>query len=461
MKLKLLSSALILCSIFSTTTASAVDLIGVVDMAIKNDPGLKAEAWRRDATSENKYQARAALLPSLSGTASMTRGDSTVDIANTQVSDNDIDNESLGLSFRQTLFNWGQFKNYQIASDQMDQAGANYEAIYQNFLLDVANRYFTLLNARDGVKFSRAQEKALNRQLEQAEQRYEVGLTAVTDVHNAQASYDQARATVIRAVNALRDAEEALTEKTGVMFEAYSGLTENLPLERPEPANPNDWVDMALQYNPVIKVRQIATEIASATVSARRAGHYPTLGLVASYSDNTNNNYQLRNDFQQVIATVPLESFSTTYGLQLNVPLFSGGRTTSETRQASYNRNAALDDLDAQQRATTRQTKNAYNAIEAGIEEVQALRQALVSAKSSLEATQAGFEVGTRTIVDVLIAEQSYWRSAQNYSTARHGYILSHLALRQATGVLSRDDLETVNTLLQTQEAELLPADNS
>ncbi len=447
MRIKLITG-IILAGLLSSTQASAVDLIGVLDMAIKNDPAIKAQAWRRDATGENRKQALAALLPSISGSASMNRGNSTVDIDGVQVSDNELDSENYGVSLRQSVFDWTRYKQYGIAVDQMSQAEAIYEAAYQAFLLDVANRYFALLNARDGVKFSKAQEKALNRQLEQAQQRFEVGLTPVTDVHNAQASYDQARATVIRAVNAMQDAEEALRERAGVMFEEYSILTEELPLERPQPDNSEDWVDTSLQYNPNVKARQFITEITDATIDSQRAGHYPTVDLTAGYNKNINNNFQVFNPGGVVL--VPLESTGISYGLQLSVPIFSGGRTLSLTRQARYNHNAALDDLEAEQRAAVRQTKNAYNAIAAGIEEVQALKQAQISANSSLEATQAGFEVGTRTIVDVLIAEQTYWRSAQNYSTARHTYILAHLALRQAAGILTREDLDTVNQLLET-----------
>jgi len=459
MKIKVISSALLLSGIFALTPAAAVDLIGVVDMAIKNDPSLKAQAWRRDATAENRKQALSALLPNISGSAGMSRGNSTTDIAGVQVSDNDLDSENYSVGLQQSVFDWGRYKQYSIAREQMDQAEASYEATYQLFLLDVATRYFTLLNTRDAVKFSKAQEKALKRQLEQAQQRYEVGLTAVTDVHNAQASYDQARATVIRAVNAKLDAEEGLTERTGIEFETYSSLTENLPLEHPQPASPQAWAEMALEYSPSVNARRIATNITKETISAQRAGHYPTLGLSASYNNSINNNFEVFSPGG--IDLVQLENNRLNYGLRLEIPIFQGGRTSSLTRQASYFHNAAMDDLEAEQRAVIRQTKNSYNAIEAGIEEVQALKQALISAKSSLEATQAGFEVGTRTIVDVLIAEQSYWRSAQNYSTARHTYILAHLALRQATGILNRDDLETVNTLLQTAETELLPEDDS
>lgn len=438
-----------LAGMLSSTQASAVDLIGVLDMAIKNDPTIKAQAWRRDATGENRKQALASLLPNIAGSASISRGNSVADIDGVQVSDSDVDRENYGVSLSQSVFDWNRYKQYGIAVDQMSQAEATYEAVYQAFLLDVANRYFALLNARDGVKFSKAQEKALNRQLEQAQQRFEVGLTPVTDVHNAQASYDQARATVIRAVNALQDAEEALRERAGVMFEEYSILIEDLPLERPQPDNSEEWVETSLQYNPNVKARQFTTEITDATISAQRSGHYPTVDLTAGYNVNVNNNFQVFNPSGVVL--VPLESTGINYGLQLTVPIFSGGRTLSLTRQARYNHNAALDDLEAEQRAAVRQTKNSYNAIAAGIEEVQALKQAQISANSSLEATQAGFEVGTRTIVDVLIAEQTYWRSAQNYSTARHTYILAHLALRQAAGILTREDLETVNQLLKTE----------
>ena len=452
MKIKVISG-IVLAGMLATTQTSAVDLLGVLDMAIKNDPAIKAQAWRRDATGENRKQALAALLPDISGSASLARGNSAVDIDGIRVSDNEVDRENFGLSLRQSIFDWSRYKQYGIAVDQMSQAEATYEAAYQAFLLDVANRYFALLNARDGVKFSRAQEKALNRQLEQAQQRFEVGLTPVTDVHNAQAGYDRARATVIRAVNALQDAEEALRERAGVMFEEYSVLTEDLPLERPQPDNSEEWVETSLQYNPNVKARQFTTEITDAGIGVQRAGHYPTVDLTASYNLNINNNFQVFNPSGVVL--VPLESTGINYGLQLSLPIFSGGRTLSLTRQARYNHNAALDDLEAEQRAAVRQTKNAYNAIAAGIEEVQALKQAQISANSSLEATQAGFEVGTRTIVDVLLAEQTYWQSAQNYSTARHAYILAHLALRQAAGILTREDLETVNTLLETDsEAE-------
>ncbi len=451
MKIKLISGIL-LAGMLSSNPAQAVDLIGVLDMAIKNDPAIKAQAWRRDATGENRKQALASLLPSINGSASTARGNSTVSIDGIEVSDNDVDRESFGVNLSQSVFDWSRYKQYGIAVDQMSQAEATYEAVYQAFLLDVANRYFALLNARDGVRFSKAQEKALSRQLEQAEQRFEVGLTPVTDVHNAQATYDQARATVIRAINALQDTEEALRERAGVMFEEYSVLTEDLPLERPQPDNSEDWVETALQYNPNIKARKFTTDITDATIGVQRAGHYPKVDLTASYNLSINNNFQVFDPTGVVL--VPLESTGMNYGLQLSLPIFSGGRTLSLTRQARYNHNAAMDDLEAEQRAAVRQTKNAYNAIAAGIEEVQALKQAKISANSSLEATQAGFEVGTRTIVDVLLAEQTYWRSAQNYSTARHTYILAHLALRQAAGILTREDLDVANQLLEATTEE-------
>lgn len=204
-----------------------------------------------------------------------------------------------------------------------------------------------------------------------------------------------------------------------------------------------------MQYNPTVIAAHMGVEIADATMRFQRSGHFPTLDLVASISRFTNNEFLIRDDFQQPIGTVPLTSDDTRIGLQLNVPLYQGGVITSRTRQARYTLNAVNEDLDRQQRATVRQTNNAYRAVIAGIEQVGAFGQALVSAESALEATQAGFEVGTRTIVDVLIAQQRYFQAQRDNSLARHTYIVDHLRLKAAAGVLSEEDLRKVNDILQ------------
>jgi len=450
---KLLALAVCLVS----SPAFAVDLIGVHDLAIKSDPQLQAAAYRKDATGENTRQAWANLLPTLSGSATRNWGRNTTRIGEVQFGDetspkskqfSDIDTESYSLDLRQSLYSQSNYENLDIARGQVSQAEAAYNIAYQDFLVRVAGAYFGVLTAQDGVIFAEAEEKALQRQYEQAEQRFEVGLTAVTDVHEARASYDNARARAIVSRNTLADTKEAVTELTGEYFEDYEPLQEVLPLVRPLPDSPNEWVDIAMKYNPSVVYAQFDVDIADSTVRLQRSGHYPRLDLVASSNHFTNNKRTFTNLTGENFATGEVRNDDHQVGLQLSVPIYQGGVVTSRTRQARYLLNAVHSDLDQSQRAVARATKNAYRAVIAGIEQVGAFNQAMVSAESALEATQAGFEVGTRTIVDVLIAQQRYFQAQRDNSLARHTYIVDHLRLKAAAGVLATEDLQKVNDIL-------------
>jgi len=440
---------LMFAALWISTPVFAVDLVGVYELAVKNDPQLKAAEYRREATDENKRQAWANLLPSLSGSASLAKGTNDVSLQGTRISKSDIDTESYGVDLRQSLYAHKNYEQLRIAKSQASQAEATYNIAYEDFLVRVADGYFGVLTAQDGVIFAEAEEKALQRQFEQAEQRFEVGLTAVTDVHEARASYDNARARAIVSRNNLADAKEVIYELTGEYFDEIKPLEDKLPLVKPLPENPTEWVKIAMQNNPSVVAAIKGVDIASDTVKLERAGHYPTLDLVAGYSKFTNNKFLIRNDFQEPIGTVPLTSKDQQWGLQLSVPLYQGGVISSRTRQARYTLNAVSEDLDRQQRAVVRQTNNAYRAVIAGIEQVGAFGQALISAKSALEATQAGFEVGTRTIVDVLIAQQRFFQAQRDNSQARHTYILNHLRLKAAAGVLEENDLHKINDILK------------
>ncbi len=441
----LISAAILLIS----SPVFAVDLVGVHDLAAKSDPALQAAAFRRDATGENERQAWSNLLPTLSGSAGMNRGGSETSINGTKVDDSDTDTESWGLNLRQSLYAQSNYEQLDIARGQVSQADAIYDIAYQDFLVRVAGYYFNVLTAQDGVIFAEAEEKALQRQFEQAEQRFEVGLTAVTDVHEARASYDNARARAIVSRNNLADTKEALYELTLQYFDDISPLEDELPLVKPLPENPDEWLDIAMQYNPAIISARMNVEIAEATTRLQRSGHLPTLDLVASYTNFTNKEYILRDDFQRPIATTDLTNKDTQIGLRLSVPIYQGGFVSSRTRQSRYLLNAVNEDLDLRQRAVVRATNNAYRAVIAGIEQVKAFNQAMVSAESALEATQAGFEVGTRTIVDVLIAQQRYFQAQRDNSLARHTYVVDHLRLKAAAGTLVKADLEKVNAILK------------
>ncbi len=439
----------LLLGLMSMTSALAVDLVGIHDVAVTKDPQLRAAALRRDASGENSDIAWANFYPQISGSASYNRGKNRLSIAGNRILPNaDIDRENYRVELRQSIFNWANYGQLEQARAQVSAAEADYDAAYQDFLFRVSDRYFAILTSEDALIFARAEEKALQRQFEQAEQRFEVGLTAVTDVLDARASYDQARARVIVAQNQLEDANEGLRELTGTYFEDIKKLSEELPLEEPNPANSQEWVDIAMVNNPTLQSLRENAEVSQANVQLQRAGHLPTLDFVASFNRSANNAFVLRDDFQQPVGNALLLSDDSQVGLELSVPIFSGFRVSSQTRQAKLNMNAAFQDVEAQERTTVRSTENAYRAVLADIQEVEARKQALISAQSALDSTQAGFDVGTRTIVDVLLSEQRFFQAQRDYSQARHTYILDQLRLKQAAGVLSPEDLIRVNTLL-------------
>jgi outer membrane protein len=427
----------------------AVDLVGVHDLALEYDPQLQAAEYRRQATAENKSIARANLLPQLGASGRWNWGETETKVPGLELDDSDIENYTYGIDLRQSLYRQANYEALDIARGQISEAEAIYQISYIDFLLRVSTRYFTVLTLLDGVTFAEAEEKAFKRQFEQAEQRFEVGLTAVTDVHEARATYDNARARAIVARNDLEDAKEALRELTGVYFEEYDRLQESLPLVEPDPINVEEWVDMALQNNPSVLAARASVDVAEANMRFARSGHIPTLDLVAGYNQFTNEQYVYRDFVNEIELTTDLEVTDTTFGLILDIPLYQGGRVSAQTRQARYLLDATGQDMDATNNGVVREAQNAYRAVLAGIQEVQAFEQASISAESALEATQAGFEVGTRTIVDVLIAEQRKYQAQRDNSIARHAYILRHLQLKSVAGLLTADDLRVVNQLLQ------------
>jgi len=447
---KILSAA-ILATV--TTSAAAVDLMGVYELASTNDPQIRAAERRLDAAQLQTKLARANFLPSINASLQRTPiGNSQPKIASIDLDENDIDSENYSLNLTQSLFDYSNFAEMERARRVIAQADSQYAVAFQDFLQRTAQRYFEMLNAIDSLRFARAEEKALKRQFEQAEQRFEVGLSAVTDFLEAQAAWDGARARVIVAENALETAREGLRELTGTMFESFKPLAEDLPLNRPQPASSQAWVETALQSSPDLLVAREAVAIADSDIQIARSGHYPTLELTANYNRSLNNEFALRNDLQQQIGTTTLQNDQWSATIRLNVPIFSGLAVQSRTRQARINRSVANEELDLNQRQTVRATENAFRAVLAGIRQVEALKQALVSADSALEATNAGFEVGTRTIVDVLLAEQRFFQAQRDYSQARHQLILDRLGLRRAAGTLEPEDLERANQLLEGPE---------
>lgn len=435
--------------LFITSPAMAVDLVGVHDLASKSDPRLQAAEFRRDATGENRKIARANLLPQINAGGNWSWGETSTKIAGQDLPDQDTETTVYEASLVQSLYRQANYESLDIARGQITQADAIYEIAYQDFLLRVSETYFLTLTLIDGVIFAEAEEKAFQRQFEQAEQRFEVGLTAVTDVHEARASYDNARARAIVARNDLADAKEAIRQLTGEYFEEYDTLQEVLPLVEPDPVNADDWVAMALQSNPAVLSARSGVDVADANMRLARSGYFPTLDLLGTVNRFENDKYRFFDPIEGGILNSTLRSDDSNIRLVLNVPIYQGGRVNAQTRQARLLLDATGQDLDDVQRTVIREAQNSYRAVLAGIQEVQAFEQASISAESALEATQAGFEVGTRTIVDVLIAEQRKYQAQRDNSVARHAYIIRHLRLKSVAGLLNSDDLSVVNQLLE------------
>ncbi|HST26887.1 MAG TPA: TolC family outer membrane protein [Rudaea sp.] len=444
-------------------SACAEDLMQIYQQAQQADPTLATAGANKGASEAGVGIARAPLLPQLGASLSYGHSDS----RSSSISPQPIGNGDYALvpvignsqgrsraaqaTLTQSLFDWGNISRLRSARANAHGADANYDAAVQDLIVRTSSAYFGVLTADDQLTFAKSNEKALAKQLDQAEQRFKVGLSAITDVQQARANYDSARAQTIQAQNGVDTARETVAQITGRDFGDLKKLRDDLPLEKPNPDNLQAWVDLALKQSPVLAFSQFSLTAAQDNVSASRAGHLPTLSASLVRTDTPSWGSGGRSFGDSTLANIPGNGWSgdTTIGVTLNVPLFTGGLVNSQVHQALYQRDAAQDQLELNRRGVIAGTRNAYRAVLAGISEVEANKQAVASAEKSLEATEAGFEVGTQTIVNVLLAQQAVFQAQSAYSLARHQFVLSGLQLKQAAGEVSIKDVEAVNALLQ------------
>jgi outer membrane protein len=441
--------------------AAAEDLLQVYQIARSADPTLATVEAQKRSVGEGVAQARSALLPQISGSAGMVRDDSSqrstgLSVINGQIGTGLFGSSALSYSRRyvlqanQTLFDFSKLSQLHAAHASADAGESNYTAAEQNLILRVTINYFAVLTSEDALLFSQANEKALARQLDQAEQRFEVGLSAITDVHDARAKHDSAVAGTIDAKNAVDDAREALTEIIAKPIGDLKHLRDILPMDAPTPNDPEAWVALALKQNPALASGQHSVDAAEYSIQTQRSGHLPTLTASFQRSDipswGDGSQFESGSGFSGHTNGL---SGNTSVGVSLNIPIFTGGFTSSRVRQAIADRDTAQDQFETQRRTIVHQTRTAYRAVVAGISEVQARKQAVVSAQSALDATRAGFEVGTRTIVDVLLSQQGLLQAQSDYSQARHGFVINGLKLKDFAGSIAPKDLEAVNSLLE------------
>ena len=453
---------IVLAAIATTPGAHAASLLEVYQQALQSDPLIHEAEARRLAALEAVPQARGFLLPQIRAGGSWSEGTNEglqqfsqedpntgmVEVRTVEV-ESDFDSFGWNAELRQTLFRWDQFVGLKQAHKRVAQAEVDFEAAQQDLIVRVVTRYLEVLGAEDRLTSIHADRLAIARQLEQAKQRFEVGLIAITDVQESQAAYDQAVASEIQAKRELATARMLLREITGVEVPVLSAPGEDFPLKSPDPADESSWIDLAMEQNLSLVSSRFGEAIARDEIAFRRTGHYPTLELVANYdtSDTDVKDVTIAG-MPSPNPNFPTDSTRDSISLQFSVPLFEGGRVNSRVREAVYLHRAAREQLQRVARETERLTRDAYLGVLAEMNRVRALDQAVQSSETALEATQAGFDVGTRTIVDVLNSQRSLYVAITNYYQSRYTYIGNVLQLKLAAGMLQVQDLEDIDRWL-------------
>jgi len=374
-----------------------------------------------------------------------------------QASFTDVNSDSQGsfveqgpsLSLRQTIYNKIHLSTIDQAKASTKQAEAQLESQKQQLILRVSEAYFDVLEAESDLAFRRSELDAIERQKEQNERRFDVGLVAITDVKDAQAQFDLATAQEIAAANQVAAAQEALTVLTGVNIGAIAQLRDSAPLLSPTPADPEQWIQTATDQNLPLRVAELAVVVAKAEVSGSRAERYPTLDLVGIATKNTTAQ-GLSNDVD--VGELRLE---------FNLPLLSGGRTSALIRQTKAQLRAARQQEELQRRVTIQQTRNAYRNVVANIAQANALKQALESTQKSLEAQEAGFAEGLLTSLEVLRSLRDTFQAQSDYAAARYQYIDNFLLLKSSAGILNESDVELINGWLEARPTDTVDASNN
>jgi len=429
---------------FAPLAASANSLMDVYQLALKNDAQMKADQANYAAGQEYSTIARAGLLPQINATASYRKTDMDVtdNLSNTTGS---IDTTATGwgVSLNQPLFNMSSWYVYKQGVNLSQQAEAQYGADQQNLIVRVASAYFNVLRAAETLEATKAEEQALAQQLEQAKQRFQVGLTAITDVHEAQAAYDSATAATLEARGLLGIAYEALEVLTGNPEDSIAPLSDKFPVVAPTPANRADWVEFALKNNYNLQAARLGAEAAHQSAKASKSDHLPTVTASLGYNDNSEDGTQF--------APYDQTSKGSSIGVTLNVPLYSGGATSGRARQAFAQYTAAEEGYNSTQRNIIQNARSLHLSVETDVARVQARKQAIISSQSALDATKSGYEVGTRNFVEVLLAQRNLYQARRDYYQALFDYVIDGFKLREVAGMLTPNDVQEVEKWLDVK----------
>jgi len=424
--------------------AGAADLLEIYRLAQSRDAVYAGARASFNAAQEKIPQGRAGLLPQASVSANSTFNDRTVTfrLPNATASAAQFNSNAITVSITQPLFRRQNWIALEQARSQVDQAEAQFTQAAQELGLRVAQAYFDVLLAQDNVALANAQKTAIGQQLEQAKRNFEVGTATITDTHEAQARYDLTVAQGIAAVNDLEVRRRTLAQIINQPAPPLAPLSPRLGLKPPEPASIDNWVDEARRANPQVRASEAGLQVATQTVQRNRAGHYPTVDAVASYQESG------QGAGVSGVQNPGFDSRSTAVGVQLAIPLYQGGLVNSQVREAIANEERARQDLENARRTAELNARQAYLGVTSGLAQVQALQAALRSSESQVESTRLGQQVGVRTQVDVLNAQQQLYTARRDLAQARYNYVVSLLQLKAAIGQLGEDDVAQVNTWL-------------
>ena len=448
-------------------SAFAEDLLQTYELARDSDPQLSAAESGRLATKEGAVQARSALLPQVNGTATLNRSRSDSSRIQQQFtgnppvlqtfrteSESENTNRNLSVGVRQMVYDRSNFTRLKSQNALSRSADFQLESAGDSLVTRTSQAYFNVLVAMETLAAAEAQEAALKKQFDFADKRLEVGLAPITDVHEARAQYEASRANTIVVRNALEDAYQALAEITSQPITALKALPVDFQPALPSSLGAEGWVAAAIENNPALRAKEFQVQSAAADVETARAARWPKLYLDGSYGDQKSWG---ETTFSGRTFPSDSDSRGPSLGLTLSVPIFTGGLISSQVRQATAFRDVATDELEQQRRALVRNTRNAYQTLVAGISEVEARKAAVFAARSAYDASQVGLEVGTRTVIDVLINQQTLFDAERAYALSRYNFLQNRLLLEQAAGSLDVEDVQDVNRLLTVDASARAP----
>ncbi len=417
----------------------AENLTQIYRLAVENDPVLQQAYYGLEANRQLLPEAISQMLPNLSGNYTTAGTETSQSVSSPFVAKGGYNTQSYGLTLTQPIYHPEYWAQLEQSKHVLKSASASYLSAAQALIVRVAQQYFAILASIDDLDYAKGQAKAFSREYEQAKQRFDVGLIAITDVETAKSRYDNAVATEISAKNAVADQYEQLREIVGKKIDHVNlfPMEKNLPLLNPTPNNQEAWVDMANIYNlDVIAAREHAYQLKSA-IGAQVAGHFPKVDVQGQV--NRNKSAPPFNDL----------TYNRSVSLNVSVPIFAGGGVVYKTREATARYDEAMQALEQQQRLADGDTREAFRGVLTAMSRVTSLKQAVISSESSLKATKAAYEVGTRTIVDVLNAETLLLNAIREHAQARYEYLLQGLILKQKAGTLTSDDLYAVCSLIE------------